>query len=52
LALTLTLLGLVAVVCNPPLAKGDDDLSFALVGEKDRKRLLDIAQVTYEAMSY
>ena len=30
----------------------DDDLSFALVGEKDRKRLLDIARVTYEAMSY
>lgn len=30
----------------------DDDLSFALVGEKDRKRLLDIARVTYQAMSY
>lgn len=30
----------------------DDDLSFALVGEKDRKRLLDIARVAYQAMSY
>jgi anti-sigma factor RsiW len=30
----------------------DDDLSFALVGERDRKRLLDIARVTYQAMSY
>jgi anti-sigma factor RsiW len=30
----------------------DDDLSFALVGEKDRKRLLEIARVAYQAMSY
>ena len=30
----------------------DDDLSFALVGEKDRKRLLDIARAAYQAMSY
>ena len=30
----------------------EDDLGFALVGEPDRKRLLDIARVTYQAMSY
>lgn len=30
----------------------DDDLGFALVGEKDRQRLLDIARLTYQAMSY
>lgn len=30
----------------------DDDLGFALVGEKDRKRLLDMARATYQAMSY
>jgi anti-sigma factor RsiW len=30
----------------------EDDLSFALVGVQDRKRLLDIARVTYQAMSF
>ena len=30
----------------------DDNLSFALVGEKDRHRLLDMARVTYQAMSF
>lgn len=30
----------------------DDNLSFALVGEKDRNRLLDMARVTYQAMSF
>lgn len=30
----------------------DDNLSFALVGEKDRGRLLDIARVAYQAMSF
>jgi len=30
----------------------EDDLSFALVGETDRKRLLKIARVAYQAMSY
>jgi len=30
----------------------DDDLGFALVGEHDRKRLLAMARVTYQSMSY
>jgi len=30
----------------------DDELGFALVGESDRKRLLEMARVTYQAMSY
>jgi hypothetical protein len=53
LALSVAQIRLVTVFRNPVLARGDDDLSFALVGEKDdRKRLLDIARVVYEAMSY
>ena len=30
----------------------EDNLSFALIGEKDRHRLLEMARVTYQAMSF
>ncbi|MBI1424670.1 MAG: anti-sigma factor [Gammaproteobacteria bacterium] len=30
----------------------DEDLGFALVGEQDRQRLLEMARVTYKTMSY
>lgn len=37
---------------QPVLYWVDNNLGFALIGEKDRKQLMDIARTTYEAMSF